>query len=136
MRVATFSAGVWLSYVVCASSAAYLTLTWERPHRTLLAVLFGAGFAGAAIVSCLPRERIVRGSYREAFFLGWSLLDLALIVLGTFVDGGTGSPLALLFFLPVVFAAMSYPLGSVLFVGSLSVAGYLGLATTTTSTQR
>jgi diguanylate cyclase (GGDEF)-like protein len=130
MRVATFSAGIWLSYVVCASSAAYLTLTWQLPHRTLLAALFGAGFAGAVIVSCLPRERIVRGTYREAFFLGWSLLDLALIIAGSLVDGGTGSPLALLFFIPVVFAAMSYPLGSVLIVGGLSVAGYLLLAVT------
>jgi len=130
MRVATFSAGIWLSYVVCSSSAAYLTLTWQRPHRTLLAVLFGVGFAGAAIVSCLPRERIVRGRYREAFFLGWSLIDLGLIILGALADGGTGSPLSLLFFIPVVFAAMSYPLGSVLFVGGLSVAGYLGLAVT------
>jgi diguanylate cyclase (GGDEF)-like protein len=130
MRVATFSAGIWLSYVVCTSSAAYLALTWQRPHRVLIALLFGTGFAGAALVSLLPRERIVRSGYREAFFLGWSLVDLALIILGTLADGGTGSPLALIFFIPVVFAAMSYPLGSVLVVAGLSVAGYLGLALT------
>ncbi|MGD0454989.1 MAG: diguanylate cyclase [Solirubrobacteraceae bacterium] len=130
MRVATFSAGIWLSYVVCGTSAAYLALTWQRPHRTLIAALFGAGFVGAAIVSCLPRERIVRSRFREAFFLGWSLIDLALIIAATFADGGTGSPLALIFFIPVVFAAMSYPLGSVLVVGGLSIAGYLALAVT------
>ncbi len=128
MRVATVSAGVWLSYVVCGSSAVYLALTWQRPHRTLIALLFGAGFVGAAIVSLLPRERIVRSRYREAFFLSWSLMDLALIAAGALADGGTGSPLALVFFIPVVFAAMSYPLGSVVIVGGLSVAGYLALA--------
>src|SRR5277367_1909273 len=122
MRVATVSAGVWLSYVVCSSSAVYLALTWQRPHRTLIVLLFGAGFAGAAIVSLLPREQIVRSRYREAFFLGWSLMDLALISVGALADGGTSSPLALVFFMPVVFAAMSYPLGSVLIVGGLSVA--------------
>jgi diguanylate cyclase (GGDEF)-like protein len=128
MRVATFGAGIWLSYVVCGTSAVYVGLTWQRPHRALIAALFGAGFLGAAVVSRLPRERIVRSRFREPFFLSWSIVDLILITLATLVDGGTGSPLALIFFIPVVFAAMSYPLGSVLAVGSLSVAGYLAVA--------
>ncbi|HEY4427180.1 MAG TPA: diguanylate cyclase [Solirubrobacteraceae bacterium] len=128
VRVATISAGIWLTYVVCGSSAIYVGLTWGRPHRILIASLFGAGMAGAAIVSRLPRERIVRSRYREAFFLGWSALDLALIVVATLADGGTDSPLALIFFMPVVFASLSYPRASVLAVGSLSVAAYLALA--------
>jgi diguanylate cyclase (GGDEF)-like protein len=128
MREATFSAGIWLTYVVCTSSSIYIALTWQRPHRGLILGLFGAGFAGAVIVSLLPREKIVRSRFRELFFFGWSLLDLTLIVLVTQADGGTGSPLALTFFIPVVFAAMSYPLGSVAAVGGLSVAGYLALA--------
>ncbi|MCW2969134.1 MAG: diguanylate cyclase protein/HDIG protein [Solirubrobacterales bacterium] len=128
VRVATISAGIWLTYVVCGSSAIYLVLTWDRPHRALIASLFGAGIAAAAIAAQLPRERIVRSRYREAFFLGWSVLDLALIMVGTLADGGTKSPLALIFFMPVVFASLSYPRASVLAVGSLSVAGYLTLA--------
>ncbi len=55
-------------------------------------------------------------------------VDLLLIVLVSLADGGTGSPLALVFFVPVVFAAMSYPLISVAAVGGLSVAAYLSLA--------
>jgi diguanylate cyclase (GGDEF)-like protein/putative nucleotidyltransferase with HDIG domain len=130
MRVATFSAGIWLTYVVCVTSAIYVVLTWGRPHRVLLLAAFGAGMLGGVIAAQLPRERIVRSRYREVFFLGWSLVDLALIVLATWADGGTGSPIALTFFIPVVFAAMSYPLGSVLVVAGLSVAGYLSLAGT------
>src|SRR5471030_1615190 len=117
MRVATFAAGVWLTYVVCGSSAVYVILTWERPHRTIIALLFGAGLLGAGVIAQLPRERIVRSRFREGFFFAWSVLDLALIVGATVADGGTGSPLALIFFIPVVFAAMSYPLGSVAAVG-------------------
>ena len=130
MREATFMAGVWLTYVVCGSSAVYIACTWSRPHRTVIAAMFGAGLVASAIVSRLPRERIVRSRYREAFFLGWSILDLALITVATLADGGTGSPLALIFFVPVVFAALSYPLGSVLVVGGLTVASYLALAVT------
>ncbi len=130
MRESTFVAGVWLTYVVCGSSAVYVACTWSRPHRTLIAVLFGAGLLAGAIIAKLPQARIVRSRYREAFFLSWSILDLALITAATLADGGTGSPLALIFFVPVVFAALSYPLGSVMIVGGLTVASYLALAVT------
>jgi predicted signal transduction protein with EAL and GGDEF domain len=130
MRVATFSAGIWLTYVICGTAAIYAALTWERPHRALLLAVFGAALLGALIVARLPRERIVRSRVREVFFFGWSLVDLILIVVATWADGGTGSPVALIFLIPVVFAAMSYPLGSVLAVGGLSVAAYMTLAVT------
>ena len=130
MRVATFAAGIWLTYVVCGTGALYVALTWQRPHRVLMLATFGMGLLGGLIVSRLPRERIVRSRYREAFFFTWSVLDLALIGLATWADGGTHSPMALVFFIPVVFSAMSYPLGSVVAVGGLSVAAYLMLAVT------
>jgi diguanylate cyclase (GGDEF)-like protein len=130
MRVATFNAGVWLSYVVCGACELYVALTWRQPHRAALTLTFGCGAVVAALVSRLPRERIVRSRYREAFFLTWSVLDLGLIMLAALADGGTGSPLALTFFIPVVFAAMSYPLRSVAIVAALTVVLYLVLALT------
>jgi diguanylate cyclase (GGDEF)-like protein len=128
MREATFAAGVWLSYVVCGAAGLYIGLTWERPHRLAISLLFGAGFVGALLIARLPRERIVRSRWREAFFMSWSVLDLALIASACAADGGTHSPLALVLFVPVVFAAMSYPLSSVITVGGLSMACYLALA--------
>jgi diguanylate cyclase (GGDEF)-like protein len=130
MRVATIAAGIWLNNVVCVTGVAYVALTWNRPHRSLIAGMLLAGIAGCALVSRLPREQIVRSRYRELFFLSWSIADLGLIVVATLADGGTGSPLALIFFLPVVFSATSYPRGSVLVVGGLTVIGYLVLAVT------
>jgi diguanylate cyclase (GGDEF)-like protein len=130
MREATITAGVWLTYVLCGAGELYVALSWQRANRPALAALFGAAFATGVVVSLLPRQRIVRSRYREPFFLGWSVLDLLLIALVTRADGGTGSPLALIFLIPVVFAAMSYPLGSVAAVGSLTVAVYLTLAAT------
>src|SRR5437588_11980903 len=130
MRVATFAAGIWLTYVVCATSAVYVVLTWDRPHRALIASMFGAGVLGATIVSRLPRERIVRSRYREAFFLAWSVIDIALIIAAASADGGAESPLTAIFFIPVVFAAMSYPLRSVALVAGLTVAAYLSIAFT------
>jgi diguanylate cyclase (GGDEF)-like protein len=128
MRVATFAAGVWLTYVVCGAGAGYIAATWARPHRLLIVSMFCAGLLGAAVIARLPQERIVRSRYREAFFMSWSVADLVLIVAAVAADGGTRSPLALIFFIPVVFAAMSYPLRSVVAVAGLSVIGYLAIA--------
>jgi hypothetical protein len=33
MREATFTAGVWLTYVVCGSGTFYVAVTWQRSHR-------------------------------------------------------------------------------------------------------
>jgi diguanylate cyclase (GGDEF)-like protein/putative nucleotidyltransferase with HDIG domain len=130
LREATFTAGVWLTYVLSLAGEAYVALTWQRPHRPELVALFAVAILAGAVVERLPREKIVRSNLREAFFLVWSVLDLALITLGALGDGGTGSPLALIFFIPVVFSAMSYPLGSVAAVGAITVAAYLALAVT------
>jgi diguanylate cyclase (GGDEF)-like protein/PAS domain S-box-containing protein len=128
MREATITAGLWLTLGVGALGELYVALTWERPHRFELAVLFALATVTGILISLLPRERIVRSSWREPFFLSWTMSDFVLLVLATLADGGTSSPLVLVFFIPVVFSAMSYPLASVLTVGAASVLSYLLLA--------
>jgi diguanylate cyclase (GGDEF)-like protein/PAS domain S-box-containing protein len=130
MREATIAAGIWLTFGIGGFGGLYVALTWDRPHRLELALLFALAVVAAALVLALPRERIVRSRLREPFFLAWSLLDFAMLVVGTLADGGTASPLVLVFFIPVVFSSMSYPLASVAAVGVLSVASYLTLAVT------
>jgi diguanylate cyclase (GGDEF)-like protein len=130
MREATIVTGVWLTYLVGGLGGVYAALTWQRPNRPLLAVIFGTAIVAAIVFSLLPRERIVRSRYREVFFLGWTFLDFAMIVIGTILDGGTTSPLTVVFFIPVVFSSMSYPLGSVAVVGTMSVVTYLLVAFT------
>jgi diguanylate cyclase (GGDEF)-like protein/PAS domain S-box-containing protein len=130
MREATIAAGIWLTFGVGAFGEAYVALTWTRPHRPGLAVLFALAVVAALAVLALPREQIVRSRMREPFFLAWTMLDFAMLVVGTLLDGGTASPLVLVFFIPVVFSSMSYPLGSVVTVGAVSVISYLALALT------
>jgi len=125
-RMRSVRTGVWLTWAICAMSGIYFALTWDRPHRPLMA---GIGVASALLASGLllaPVERVVRGRWRELFFVGWSVLTLAAIGGAVVADGGGRSPAALVFFLPMIFAALSYPLASTVAVGALDVFVYLG----------
>ena len=128
MREATIAAGIWLTYGVGGLGELYVVLTLDRPNRLELAILFAIATAAGIVVSLLPKERIVRSRLREPFFLSWTLMDFVLLVIATLADGGTSSPLVLVFFIPVVFSSMSYPLASVVTVGTVSVLSYLAVA--------
>jgi hypothetical protein len=53
-------------------------------------------------------------NWGEAFFLSWSLLDITMVCLLGYYDGGVTSPAMLSLFLTLVFAALSYPLASMI----------------------
>ena len=127
MREATVVAAVPLTISVGLLGALYCALTWGEPHRLELALLFGLSSL-AALGPYKVRQQMVRSRHREALFLAWTLSDFAMIMAGALVDGGTRSPLAAVFILPVVFSATSYPVGSVIAVGATSVVSYLGVA--------
>jgi diguanylate cyclase (GGDEF)-like protein len=130
-RLDTLKTGIWPSLVTCAVVFGYIGLTWGEPHRTTLIALIGCAFVASVALNLLPMERILRGPLLEPFFLGWSASLIAIITAATAVDGGLHSPLAALFFLPLVYAALSYPLRSMLVVAAMDLAGYLIVALAT-----
>ena len=64
-------------------------------------------------------QRIVRGPWREPFFIAWSGAMITLIALVAGLDGGSNSPYMLLLILPFLFAALSYTGMSIVLVGLL-----------------
>jgi len=127
-RLDSVPAGAWVTFVLCSAALLYALAFADRDHRTLLAVLMlSAGLGGVGILY-LPWQAIVRSPRREAAFMAWTLADLALIVGVAALDGGGDSPLALAFFIPVVFSSLSYPRPSVIAVGALAVGSYVLLA--------
>lgn len=126
-RLDSVSAGAWSTLAFCVPGLSYALATWSGPNRPLLValiVLAGLSSVGALLV---PRRRIVQSRWREGVFLAWSLATIAFIAVASALDGGAPSPFALVFFLPVVFAALTYPLASVLVVGALDVVAYAGV---------
>jgi diguanylate cyclase (GGDEF)-like protein len=126
-RAESIGAGVRLTLVICAAGWLYVAATWDRPDRQLIASLFGIGAIVALLFVLIPHERVVRSRWREPFFLLWSVTQIALTTVVVAADGGSTSPLALLFFIPVIFAALSYPLASVVTIAALDYVAYVAV---------
>jgi diguanylate cyclase (GGDEF)-like protein/PAS domain S-box-containing protein len=127
MREATIAVALPLTCGVSGLGGLYVWLTRSQPNRPELALLFLVS-AMSAVGFYKLRRQIVRSRLREAIFLAWTLGDFVMLVTGTLADGGIRSPLIVIFFIPVVFCAMSYPLASVVAVGGVSILSYLAVA--------
>jgi diguanylate cyclase (GGDEF)-like protein len=128
LRLRMVTAGVAISFAAIAALSTWAAATWNAPHRGVVAALLGAATVISTGVWLLPAERIIRSRWREAFFLTWSLSYVALITALAAADGGVRSPVALVYFLTLVFAALAYPLASVVVVSVASVGACAGLA--------
>jgi diguanylate cyclase (GGDEF)-like protein len=127
-RIRTFRIGLWPTLFSAAFCTVYSLLTWSQPHRPLLVGLAVTTALVTVAMTRLPIEGLVSGRWCEPFFVGWSASVVAVVALIIGLDGGVASPTDGLLFLPVVFAALSYPMRSTLIVGALAVCAYLGLA--------
>jgi diguanylate cyclase (GGDEF)-like protein len=126
-RLDSIPAGGWITIIASASAGVYVG-GWADKHQLALALLLAVAFVVGIGVFFLPWDRIVRSPLREAAFLAWSFADIALIIAIAVLDGGGESPLALLLFIPIVFAGVSYPRASVAVVSGATIGAYLGLA--------
>jgi diguanylate cyclase (GGDEF)-like protein len=127
-RLASIRVGLWLTVIVSIGGAIYALTTWDQPNRSLILAAIGLGSLSVPGLLLLPLERIIRGPHREAFFLGWSLADVALIAVCAGLDGGSQSPFMLLLVLPFLFASLSYPVRTIISVGIAELAVFAILA--------
>jgi diguanylate cyclase (GGDEF)-like protein len=126
-RVESIDIGIRLTLVMCAAGVLYALYTWDdRSGRQLIVSLLGISAAVALLVYLLPHERIVRSKVREPFFFTWSVLNIGLITIVVGADKSPTSPLALLFFIPLVYAALSYPLASMVAIAAIDFLCYVG----------
>ena len=128
LRTRMIGAGLWLSVVLLAAVSAWIAATWGRPHRGGLAAMVAAAALATAIVAVLPRERIVTGRLREPFFLTWSVALIVFISVAAGLDDGIRSPVVLMLFLTLVYAALSYPRWLVAVVSVVSLLAVLLLS--------
>jgi diguanylate cyclase (GGDEF)-like protein len=88
----------------------------------------GSAVVTTAIIAAIPRARIVHSRYRELFFLAWSLSLVVFITVGAGLDAGIRSPMVLLLYLTLVYAALSYPRWAVAVVSGVSLLAVVALS--------
>ncbi len=118
-------AGVFLTFCASFAGFAYVATTWSEPHRDLIAAMFAGGIVCAILVQLLPVARLIRGRFGDAFFVTWSVSVITLVAGAVAADGGATSPLTYLFFLPMVFAAVFYPLRLFVLVGAFDMIAFV-----------
>jgi GGDEF domain-containing protein len=128
LRAQSVPVGVAVTFVIVAALSVWVATTWKLPGRALMAAFLVVAALTGLLVLLLPTERIVRSRWREPFFLGWSLANVGFITGLATVSGGTSSPATLVFFLTMVFSALSYPIASVVVVSASSLGAYVALA--------
>lgn len=128
LRAQMVKAGVWLTIASCATGTLYAFATWEQSNRALLMALFGTGIATAVAIHLVRPERLLRSRYSDAFFVAWSLSVIVLIAIGVAADHGARSPLTFVFFLPMVYAAVFYPLRLFVPVGAADMVAFVLVA--------
>jgi diguanylate cyclase (GGDEF)-like protein/putative nucleotidyltransferase with HDIG domain len=125
-RLRNVRAGVFLSVFCCAYLLAYCAITWERPHRAVIVALAVYSIVTSLAMLRLPLEGLMRRPrWRETFFMGWSSLLIVFVTTMVLLDGGVESPLAAVYFLPLVFAALSYPMASMIAVAVIDITAYV-----------
>ncbi len=106
-----------LGVATAGAVIAYLALSPQSHHRALMIVICGSWSVLSAAMLKLPRHRIAASRWREPFFLAWSALVVGSIGVGIVLEHNPATPLALTFTLPLIFAAMSYPVWGTGLVG-------------------
>lgn len=128
IRLASVPAGVRVTLIVCTAAAVDVRFYADPSRRGLLAIVLVLAVLGAVGFGQLPWERIVVSRWREPVFLAWSLSNVATITAFSLIDGHPNSAMSLMFIVPIVFVATSYPLSSVLTVSGTVLAAYLLVA--------
>jgi diguanylate cyclase (GGDEF)-like protein len=129
MRLRNLRTGIVVTLLCAAVFAGYDALTWARPNRTAMLALTLATLVVVGAFARVPlRELMRRPRLSELFFMCWSATLIAAISIMVVLDGGARSPLAVSYFLPLAFAALSYPVASMAAVGGLAVAAYAAVA--------
>ena len=118
----TVRAGASVSLFLCAGVAIYFLMTLDRPHRVELLVVDALALAVAGAVTLVPLEAMARRRLITPFFLVWSASLIAIVAAAVAVEDDPETPFVAFFFLPMVFAAMAYPLRLVVAVSVIDVA--------------
>jgi diguanylate cyclase (GGDEF)-like protein/PAS domain S-box-containing protein len=123
MRARDVVIGGVLAIATALAVVSYLMQSSRSEHPLLLSSVCGVWALASLGMFRVPRDRLVATRWREPFFLFWSLLVVGSIAFGVVLEDRANTPLMFGFILPLIFAAISYPVFATTIVGSMVIAG-------------
>ena len=110
MRATSLRIGIQVSWLMCLLVGGWALLTFDRPHRgAILALLALMGLTAAALTR-VPAAAITGHRHADRLYAAWSAMAIAAISAAVALDGQALSPLTVTYVLPLLFAALAYPL--------------------------
>jgi diguanylate cyclase (GGDEF)-like protein/PAS domain S-box-containing protein len=108
-----------LAIATAIAIVVYLLQSTQSAHPVVLGTVCVIWALASCGMFALPRRRLVASRWREPFFLLWSATVVGSIAFGIVLEGRENGPLLFAFILPLVFAAISYPVYATTVVGVL-----------------
>lgn len=106
----TVRVGIGATWMAVVGLGAFLLLSSDGSvDRPLFMGVLAAALAGAAVISFLPWERLLRTPWGMRALFAWSVLDIVLITLLIEASGGGRSVVFVMYALTTVFFSASYP---------------------------
>jgi diguanylate cyclase (GGDEF)-like protein len=122
------TAGAWVTLLMCLAGGIYAAFFADPDHQVGLAVTVAlAAVSGVAVLYVVPWRRVIASSWRETAFFAWTVSTIGVIAVTAAFDGGAVSPLAMMLFLPAVFASLAYPLRLVVAAAILAELAFFAL---------
>ena len=115
-------AGGIVSLLLGSGIAVYFLLVPDLAGRGALLAINAVVLATAVAILRLPVETLVERRLVTPFFTLWSVAVIAITSVTVIVIDDPASPVTAVFFLPMIFAAIAYPLRLVILITGLVVA--------------
>ena len=110
LRMANLRVARRMTALVTAGVALYVLATLDEPGRELMAAILVAVGMTMLPLPLAPLRRLMLGRRWERYLYVWTAMFIAAVALLVGADGGIESPLLPVMILPLLFAALSYPL--------------------------
>lgn len=107
----------------------YALITWDDPHRAVLAFICVGAAIDGTIIGLLRRE-IAASPLAELVFFAWNVTHVVAAGIACHFDGGPDSPFVMVLFVSIAFAAVSLARRYVWAVALVDLATLLVLAQT------
>ncbi|MFL5846520.1 MAG: HD-GYP domain-containing protein [Solirubrobacteraceae bacterium] len=129
----TVRAGCRITLLLSVAGLAYILSVPEHPHRWLLVTIMSLAAADGIVMGrVMPSAQMLRSGRLPQVLMVWNLVHVVAIGTCAALDGGLSSPFVAMFFVSIVFAALTLPSLLLLVVATwdavalFAVAGWFG----------